>query len=349
MTTTEEAPAAAVSKRRALKPSRARTIIHVLMLVLALGTPLAFARAYFIDFGAPGNMLEPFADAGTYRAAAERLNAGHQLYQLQDGDRPVMIIPGLFTAPLLSPPPIAVLWRPIAAVEWGFALWVIACWTALLGTVIYLILRVGIVGVLLAFVLSQAIGEQLAVANAASFFPMLYVLIWRYRNHPTIGVILGLMATIKLAPIALTGWLLGTRRMRALAVTIGAVVGWLIVGGLGAGFGSYVDLVGFLPSVQPSPDSLSGQTGIAWMSYGLLAVGTIVAIALGRWPRLAYCVALLSAVFGSPALYVSTLVSLLALAAPLIGTGREMTFQIRRPRLVEPASAPLAEGNASAS
>lgn len=331
-----------------IKPTRARTIIHVLMLVLAIGTPLAFTRAYFIDYADPANLLEPFTDASTYRSAAERLNAGHELYRLQDGDRPVLIIPGLFTAPLLSPPPIAVLWRPLAAVDWGIILWIVAAWTALLGTVVYLILRVGVIAVLLAFLLSQAIGEQLAVANVAAFFPMLYVLVWRYRDRPQVGVLVGVMSVIKLAPIALSGWLLGTGRLRALAVAAASIVALLVIGGLGAGFGSYIDYLGILPSTKPSPISLSGLTGISWMSYALLVVGTIAAIALRRWPRLSFCVAVVSAVLGTPALYTSGLVSLLALAAPLIGTGRGLSFRTSPARAPDRPTGRLAEGEASA-
>ena len=86
-------------------------MVQALLLVIAVGTPLGFARAHFIDFEAPDNLLYAFTDADTYRAAGERLNAGHELYRLQEGDRPVLIIPDLFTQPLVSPPPMAGLRR----------------------------------------------------------------------------------------------------------------------------------------------------------------------------------------------------------------------------------------------
>src|SRR5438105_1609964 len=50
-------------------------------------------------------------DTGTYLGAGERLNAGHEVYSLKVGDRP---IPLLWKYPLLYPPLIAVLWRPLA-------------------------------------------------------------------------------------------------------------------------------------------------------------------------------------------------------------------------------------------
>ncbi len=58
-------------------------------------------------------------DAPTYLAAGERLNAGHNLYALVAGDRPVLLDPPYWIVPLLSPPPIAVLWRPLALLGSG--------------------------------------------------------------------------------------------------------------------------------------------------------------------------------------------------------------------------------------
>src|SRR5256885_12201688 len=54
-------------------------------------------------------------DAMTYYAAAQRLNDGHQLYALTTGDIAIELRPPFWTVPLLSPPFIAVLWRPLEA------------------------------------------------------------------------------------------------------------------------------------------------------------------------------------------------------------------------------------------
>src|SRR5665811_226267 len=54
-------------------------------------------------------------DASNYYAAGQRLNVGHSLYgSLQRDDRPVPGYPAIYPAPLLSPPLIAVAWRPLA-------------------------------------------------------------------------------------------------------------------------------------------------------------------------------------------------------------------------------------------
>lgn len=304
---------------RARGPSPAtRRIIRALLLVIAVGTPLGFARAHFIDFDAPGNALYAFTDADTYRAAGERLNAGHELYRLQEGDRPVLIIPGLFTQPLVSPPPIAVIWRPIAALPFGYEAWIVACWVALLGTVVYLVLRVGPPAALLAFLLSWPIGEELAVANVVSFFPAIFVISWRYRRHPWIGAPLGAIAAVKLAPIAIVGWLVAERHLRALFAMAGTIAALVIVSVIGAGLDSFFEYLDIVPTLKPSPLSVAGQTGISWISYALLAGGVVLAATLRSRPRLAFCVSILTVVLGTPVVYIGGLVVLLALAAPLL-------------------------------
>jgi Glycosyltransferase family 87 len=297
-------------------------MVRALLLVIAVGTPLGFARAHFIDFEAPDNLLYAFTDADTYRAAGERLNAGHQLYRLQEGDRPVLIIPDLFTQPLVSPPPIAVLWRPIAALPFGYEAWIVACWIALLGTVVYLVLRVGWPAALLAFLLSWPIGEELAVANVVSFFPAVFVISWRYRRHAWIGAPLGLIAAVKLAPIAIVGWLLAERHVRALVAMAGTIAALIGVSVLGAGMSSFFEYLDIVPTLKPSPLSLVSLTGISWISYAFLAGGVAVAAALRNHPRLAWCVSIVTVVVGTPVIYIGGFVVLLALAAPLLPEAR---------------------------
>jgi hypothetical protein len=298
--------------------SRRTAVLRGLLLVLALGTPLGFARAHFIDFDAPGNLLDPFTDANTYLAAGERLNAGHKLYELQDGDRDVLIIPELFTQPLVSPPPIAVLWRPIAALPFGFEMWIVACWLALLGTIAYLVLRVGPPAALLAFVLALPIGEDLAVANVVCFFPAVLVAAWRFRRSPMIGIPLGTIAAVKLAPIAMVGWLLAERHIRGLAVIATTIAGLGLVSVLGAGVDSFLEYLRVVPTLKPSPMSLSGETGIAWLTYAVLFGAIGLAALFRRQPAIAYSISVVAIIFGSPVVHFGSFVVLLALAAPLL-------------------------------
>jgi hypothetical protein len=288
------------------------------MLAACLYPSVAFAREYLLDYDRPGNALDPYTDAITYLAAGERLNAGHDLYRLAPGDRPVLIMPGLFTAPLLSPPPIAAIWRPIAVLPGGLQVWVIACWLALLGTISFLVVRTGFIGFGIALLLSQAVGEQLAVANVASLFPGLLVLAWRFRHNQLVGIALGLMAGLKLAPVAMAGWLIAGRRWRATAVMLSTVGALVVVGVLGAGIASYFQYLGVASTVGPSYLSINSMSGTAWMNYLVLIGGALVAASLQRWPRASFVVAVVASVFGAPAVYLSTLVPLLAVAAPYV-------------------------------
>lgn len=321
---------------------RVRRWINGALIGLAIATVLIWAFANIAYYNEPDNGIEPFTDAQTYLAAGERLNAGHDLYRLQPGDRAVLTLPGLYSSPLLSPPPIAVLWRPIAAIDLGFALWVAACWVCLLATALYVMLRGGLVGVFAVFALSHAIGEQLAVANANAFMPALYIALWKFRDRPGAGVLVGVAAAIKLAPVAMMGWLVGTSRWRTIAWALAALVALFIVGGLGAGFGSYLDYIGTLPGNQPTRLSISGITGVSWASYAVLALGFIVAVATARrWPRLSFAAALSGAALGTPALYASGLVSLLAIVAPWTGSRHALDWDegFVRARSVRPAAA----------
>ena len=85
----------------------ASRIIGIAGLALVLGLLVATQRIYFERWVIPG-------DAFTYLSAGERLNAGHLLYALSPGDRPVGLHPPFWTVPLVSPPPIAVVFRLFA-------------------------------------------------------------------------------------------------------------------------------------------------------------------------------------------------------------------------------------------
>lgn len=263
----------------------------------------------------PLSTVPPFADANTYLAAGERLNAGHDLYTLGPGDRPVLILPEISSAALLSPPPIAVIWRPIAALPFGLALWVAAAWLALLGTTYYLVLRTGLRGAVVATALAPAIGEQLAACNVAAFFPFLLTLAWVLPGWRS-GLIVGVMASLKLAPAAMIGWLVGTGSWRGVGAACLAIVVAIGLSLVGAGPDSLVRYVEVARMVAPSASSLSGITGVAWLSPAILIGGTIVAVALGRWPAWSFIVAVIASVLGTPALYLSGFVTLLATLAP---------------------------------
>ena len=327
----------------ALNPVTDR-IVRILLVLLAIFPAVGQARAYLEMFGLPGD-LDPFTDTWTYLAAGERLNAGHSLYgPLLPGDRPVLIDPDFFfngvRTALLSPPTIAAIWRPIAATPLGFDLWIVAAWVAMLGAVAWLVYRTGVVGLLVAFALQEPIGNQLAIANVTAFFPLLLVVIWVHRRKPWIGAVVGLMAAIKIAPAAMFGWSRIIRSPRALIWAGGSLVAIGAVVAVTVGIDAIGDYLRLAPNFRPSTLSLSGLTGLPWLTFGVLIAGTCAA-ALLRNDAISYVVAVVTLVAGTPSLYHAGLVPLLAVAAPLMdATDSPFIWPRRAPAGQAPARRP---------
>jgi len=278
---------------------------------------IAIGLRFLEWMSASNGAIQPFSDAVTYLAAGERLAAGHDLYRLTPDDRRVLHLDGISDAPLISPPPIAVLWRVIVAIPFGFQAWIAACWVALLGTTYVLVRQSGLTGAILATALSPGIGEQLAACNMAAFFPGLLALAWVARSSRASGAIVGVLAALKLSPGTLAGWILGDRR-RGFTTMVAALVASALVSYVAASADAIPEYIGIVSrGIGPSWLSLSGLTGIPWLSFAVLAVGTMLAFMLGKWPAASFSVAVLAAVLGTPALYLSGLVTLLALLAPI--------------------------------
>ncbi|MFP5341759.1 MAG: glycosyltransferase family 87 protein [Candidatus Limnocylindria bacterium] len=288
-----------------------------LLVALTIAPALVIAVLFLQAFSADGSPQRPFTDALTYLAAGDRLNLGHDLYRLRPGDLPVDLYPALFPAPMVGPPTMGVIARPFAAVDVGLALWVASSWAALLGAVAYLVVRVGLLAVAVCIALSMSIGEQLAAGNVASFFPLLLIVAWRRRGTAAGGVAVGLMAGAKLAPIALAGWLLGTRDGRGIVGLTATLVALAVGVVLFAGWENVVDYGRVASIVSPSEWSVSSAVGVSWASYVVLVGGSLLAIGTARWPRVSFGVGILAMTFGTPALYWSGLVALLGVLAPL--------------------------------
>src|SRR5438046_396896 len=123
------------------------------------GSAVVLAAVLFVilslTYGHPGDVV-------TYLAAGERLNLGHPPYALSPGDRAVPIVPPYWTVPLLSPPLVAVVWRPLALLpdSVSIGLW----WVAMIGcltAVVVMILRVPrMIGPVALYVLAIPLGLE---------------------------------------------------------------------------------------------------------------------------------------------------------------------------------------------
>lgn len=289
--------------------------LRICLAVVALLPSLLMAKAYLTTFATAEIGPRPFADAITYLAAGERLNVGHGLYAFQPGDRPLFVYPPGSKSPLLSPPPIAAPWRILAAVPFGFELWVVGAWLSLLGTMAYLVFRIGWPAAAVCALFYQPIGEQLAVANMTSFFPALLVVSWQFRTSGWSASALGAIAVLKLAPITTVGWAI--RRPGRARWAIGTAAILALAGALAAGPMSYGDYLGVATSSISSPFSLATQLGIPWLSVAILLAGFAAGFLI-RNDALAFAMAITAFVAGNPALYGASLVPLIAVLAPLL-------------------------------
>jgi Glycosyltransferase family 87 len=251
-------------------------------------------------------------DALTYLAAGERLNAGHMLYALSPGDRLVETAPP-FYGPLLSPPLIAVVFRPLALVGLP-AMWT---WTLVLGLMVAaavsLLVRTWSAASLV-FVLGIGLGMAAISGNVSNLFIPAYVALWRWRARPIVGALVGIMAVTKLLPLVFVGFLLAGRRHRALGWCIIGAAGALVVTVAGAGVDNTVAYLAVARGAAPQPTSLPYLLGLPWLSPLLLAAGTLGASFLKERPAFVLCV--LTIVFGAPLLTWRELATLVVLIAP---------------------------------
>lgn len=301
-------------------------LVPAAALAIALGLLAGVQIQYFERGLIPG-------DAFVYLAAGERLNAGHLLYALSPGDRPVDLNPPLWTVPLVSPPPIAVLWRPLAALpnELGVYVWWAAQVAALGTTLVMLARRQPVLTAAAMVVLLIPTVYEIGVGNVNSFLLLGLVMTWRWTlmglDRP-VGIAAAAMTAVKLTPGVIGWWLLVTGRRRAFAVAF--VAGIVILGVSVAGAGlpahlEYLRILGDRTAVGTSPLSLGGMARFVGVPDAIANVlPTVAALAglgavflLRRRPDLAYGAAIITMILGSPAVSIPWYVLCYALLAPI--------------------------------
>ncbi len=245
---------------------------------------LLLVGAALLYWNGKAQAWEVNADTITYIAAGERLNAGHPLYALSPGDRPIAPRPPYETVPLLSPPFIAVLWRPLAALpnEFGRYLWWFGTFAAIWGTLAYLLFRIGLRAAVVVGMLSWAIGIELLVGNVNGFLITGVVLVWLYREQAWVGGLIAVMAALKLGPAALLVFLAGQRNWRSLGVALGVGAVCLGMSLIGAGVQAHLDYIGIAGQIYPQDFSLSALTGVPWMNSAVLVGGSVLSLSRRR-------------------------------------------------------------------
>jgi hypothetical protein len=298
----------------------------LICLGLTLGLLVATQRIYFERGVIPG-------DAFTYLAAGERLNAGHPLYALSPGDRPVDLHPPFWTVPLVSPPPIAVVFRFFAVfgdagayLWWALQLLALGASLVMLARRIPPMLMAGAV-----FLLLFPTVYEIGVGNLNSMILLGTILVWREVSRgrqPGAGALAAVMTAVKLTPGALAWWMLATGRRRAFLAALLSGAAALGVSVLGAGLDTHLDYLRLLAggtAFSPSPLSLAGMATYLGMPESaarylptLFAAGGLAAVALLRHrPSLAYAAVIVTMIYGSPSVSINWLVLLYAFLAPI--------------------------------
>ena len=304
---------------------RSRRFAVLVLVSLALGVLAAILVVYFERGFIPG-------DAIVYLAAGERLNAGHQLYALSPGDRPLELKPPYWTVPLLSPPFIAVVFRPLALLppDLGAYAWWIVTIAAITASLAFLLRRAPISAGLAVLVLAIPIAYEIGVGNVNGLILLGSIVAWilaRDDRDVPLGALVAVMAAAKVTPLALAVWVLARGRAASAISFVVAGFATLLVSIAGAGLQSHADYLGIARQTNvggASDLSLAGigrtiglEPGLAAvLPWLMLVIGLSATVVLRRRPAFSYCAAVLTMVFGSPVVNINTPTLLLALLAP---------------------------------
>lgn len=250
-----------------------------------------------------------FQDAITYYAAAQRLNDGHPLYALSAGDIPIALNPPFWSVPILSPPFMAVVWRPLEAIgPAGLFAWFAVLFVAMLVTSAVLFSRAP----LAVAICAPALGYLWGSGNVHGFVFVGAAAAWTWRDRRWIGIVLGVLTAAKLFPIVLLAFLVSVRNWRGVAAFVVSAAVCTAIGVLGAGLDATLQYPAILLSSIPQPEMLASATGLRWLTPIIIVVAMGVTLLLrGRW---SFRSAILGMVLGFGfSLAQSSLISLLAL------------------------------------
>jgi Glycosyltransferase family 87 len=272
-------------------------------------------------------------DAFTYLAGGQRLNAGHLLYALLPGDNPVLLNPPYWTVPLLSPPLMGAIWRPLALLpmDAGVYLWwffVIASSSMVMGL---LLARVPTLAGAAVLLLSVSLVVQIAVANVDGLLMsgILGVWIFTKREHErAAGAVAALMTALKVTPFIFAWWLLTQGRKQAVVAFLVTGLATLAVSVVGAGIDSHIrflQIIGETSASGSTPGSLAGLGRLAGVAPETaryfptlaLVLGIGLMLVLRSRPAVTFGIAVLLLVAGSPSVAFHTPALLLTALVPL--------------------------------
>ncbi|HEY7522131.1 MAG TPA: glycosyltransferase 87 family protein [Candidatus Limnocylindrales bacterium] len=272
-------------------------------------------------------------DVYTYLAAGERLNAGHELYALGPGDRPVLIKPPEWTVPLLSPPLIAVIWRPLAALpgELGLVIWWTGTVAATIVSIVVLYERRKVMTAVAVAVLAVPLTVLMGVGNLDGFRILATIAVWLLARQGRIALaaaLIGPMAVLKLTPAILGVWL-AVRKPAAIVPLVASAIAALAISIVGAGVAAhleYLDVVGDTYQGGTWGLSLAGLARLAGLPpdgarivqyAGTALFVVVVALLARRAPGASFSIAVIATAIASPSGGWHTLAILIVCLAPV--------------------------------
>jgi len=279
-------------------------------------------------------------DTSNYYAAGQRLADGHALYALSPGDRPVpQDSPPFFSVPLLSPPPIAVIWRFLAILPDSVAMyawWIIA---VLVSTTLaaFLIWRTNALPLAVAAPLFLGLAITIWSGNVNALLLPITALVWpatsgglpTARWAPLAGLAVALATAVKLSPVLLLWWFATSGQWRAAkwAVLLGALLfaGTLVIAGPDS-FAAYLDVTRATSTVGPtglSVTKLLERAGVVHSIAVLAPVAVtilvgILCIVFRRRPAAGFAVTAVGIVFASPVVRFESLSQAVVAVAPWV-------------------------------
>lgn len=308
----------------------ARRLVAMFVLVFT-----AFALVLFVQLRP--DYLHPTelgTDVSTYLAAGQRLVAGHEIYTMSPGDRPVPIWPPFWTVPLVGPPTIAVLWALPAAILPPFVAifaWWLAAFAATAAIYVWTIVRGHLLVVVAAGILSFSTIITGLTGNVNGLLIGALAAVWFLSQGPpttrrdlAIGILVAIAASIKIGPALFGIWLLALGRWHAGAAAIGAgaVIALLTVIVAGPDVvPTYLRIAADTASGGVTPYSAGGileglglpRTIVVLAPAGVAVICGALAVALRHNPRAAFSVVAVGATFAVPVVRFETL-SVLVLA-----------------------------------
>lgn len=304
-----------------------RWLVPIVFVAVSAGLLVAILVIYFTRGFIPG-------DAVVYLAGGERLNVGHPLYALSPGDRPLGMKPPFWTVPLLSPPLVAVLFRPLALLpqDLGAYVWWFVTMSAIGAVLIAYWRRRPVLTSVAVILLAVPLTYEIGVGNVNAILLIGSVLVWRWTvagKQELAGGATAFIALLKLSPVVLAWWLVTQRQTRA--VVAGIVVGILVLGltVFGAGLDAhlrFVEITRDTASIGTSELSLAGLARAAGAAPGAAAVLPTVALVTGlvgvlvlrHRPGAAFALAVMTMTLGSPVVNINSYALLLGCLAPLV-------------------------------